>query len=158
MKLSQNNLTEIGSIINPLLGQIARNVKLGIGSFITMKFGYPPPISPKSGLGEWFLWIYYCGWYLENPDGLFIGSEDPRKILKQQLSILEGRKLENVDISPIGLETNFIFESKLVLHTFPLNFIEPCEYWMLFTPKDKVLVLGSKPTWSYEEASEPRHY
>jgi hypothetical protein len=144
------DLGSIHGIIKPLLGLEAWNVKLGIGSFITMEFGDRVTINKKISRGEWYLWIYCCGWYLENPNGLFLGSEDSRKILEQEIKVLEGRRIESVIISPIGFETNFEFNGGLVLHIFPLNFFDPHEFWMLFTPIGKVLVLGPGKEWTYK--------
>lgn len=146
-------ITKINQIIHPLLGYEAWGVKLGIGSFITMEFGTPVIKRSKKIHGEWHLWIYCCGWYLENQNRSFIGSEDPREILKSEVTVLEGQRLENIVISPIALETNFRFSNGKVLHTFPLNFIDPCEYWKLFTPTRKVLILGPAKHWSFEDSS-----
>jgi hypothetical protein len=155
--MTQKDINKINRIIKPVLGHSAWNVKLGTGSFITMEFGNPVPNVGHRTYGEWYLWIYCCGWYLENPDDNFIGSEDPREILKTKIIILEGHRLENVIISPVAFETNFVFDSSLVLHTFPLNFVEPCEYWKLFTPDGKVLVLGPARSWSFESRSGSKY-
>ena len=149
MSITINDMDAIKEIIKPLIGHKSWNVKLGVGSFLTMEFGDPISAPHLKKHGEWHLWIYCCGWYLENPKGSFIGSEDPRDILKQEITVLDGHRLEEVVISPIAFETNFVFDYGLVLHTFPLNFIDPCEYWKLFTPNGKVLVLGPAAKWSY---------
>lgn len=156
MKISKGDIDRIHKIINPLLGHTAWNVRLGIGSFITMEFGSQVINSLGKDRGEWYLWIYCCGWYLEKPEGIFIGCEDPRGIIKQEIAILEGCGLEDVVISPIAFETKFVFDHGLVLHTFPLNFIDPCEYWMLYTPDGKVLVIGPASKWSFELSSKSR--
>jgi hypothetical protein len=156
MNVMRSDIESINEIVKPLLGHMAWNVKLGVGSFITMEFGDLVLTARGRSRGEWYLWIYCCGWYLENPNGPYLGSEDPRKILKQEIKILEGHRLEAVIISSIAFETNFVFDDGLVLHTFPLNFIEPTEYWMLFTPIGKVLVLGPERKWSFESSSKSK--
>lgn len=147
------DIEKINEIIRPLLGHEAWGVKLGVGSFITLEFG--KPIINKFGKtrGEWLLWIYYCGWYIENPHKNFIGSEDSRERLKYEIAVLEGQRLENVIISPIAFETNFYFSNSIILHTFPLNFIDPYEYWMLYTPNEKVLTIGPAANWSFVQSS-----
>lgn len=90
MSPTKCDIDAINQIIKPLLGHTAWNVRLGVGSFITM-------------------------------------------------------------------ETKFIFDHSFVLHTFPLNFIDPYEHWMLFTPDGKVLVLGPALQWSFELSSEINH-
>lgn len=153
---TRGDIDTINEIVKPLLGQKAWNVKLGVGSFITMEFGGSVPVERGITHGEWYLWIYCCGWYLENPNGAFIGSEDPRDILRKEITVIEGHLLKDVVISSIAFETNFVFEHGLVLHTFPLNFIEPCEYWKLFTPNGNILVLGPALKWSFEDSSESK--
>ncbi|HSQ26857.1 MAG TPA: hypothetical protein VLM80_07010 [Anaerolineales bacterium] len=150
MNVTTAEIDTIYKIIEPLLGHKAWNVRLGVGSFITMEFGDPVTSSRGTIFGDWHLWIYCCGWFLENPNDTYVGSEDPREILRQRIIVLEGRSLENVIISPIAFETNFIFDNSLTLHTFPLNFHDPCDYWKLYTPQRRVLILGPAPKWSYE--------
>lgn len=150
LNVSANEIDTIYKIIGPLLGHKAWNVKLGVGSFITMEFGDPVTNSRGTTFGEWYLWIYCCGWYLENPNNTFLGSEDPREIIRKGIIVLEGQSLENVIISPVAFESNFIFDHSLTLHTFPLHFYDAGEYWKLYTPQRKVLILGPVPKWSYE--------
>jgi hypothetical protein len=158
MNATRDNIEAIYRIVQPLLGYKAWNVKLGVGSFITMEFGEPVVNKRGKLYGEWYLWIYCCGWYLENPNSTFVGSEDPREILKQKIGALEGCGLEKVVISPTAFETNFGFEGGILLHTFPLNFFDQCVYWKLFTPQKRVLTLGPAPKWSFELASSSGQY
>lgn len=153
LERNQKAIETIEEIIDPLLGHTAWNVKLGVGSFITMEFGNRVIGAHGKPRGEWYLWTYCCGWYLEKPDGVFIGCQDPRDIIKQEITTLEGHILEVVVISATAFETNFVFDRGYVLHTFPLNFIDPCKHWILFTPQEKVLVLGPGMNWSYESSS-----
>jgi hypothetical protein len=153
MMISNRDIDTINEIILPLLGHVAHNVKLGLDNFITLEFGNTIFSSRGKAISEWFLWIYYCGWYIEKSDGTLIGSDDPREVLKQEVTTIEGHILEAVIISPIAFETNFVFDRGLVLHTFPLNFIDPSEYWKLYTPQGKVLNLGPAPKWSFELSS-----
>ena len=149
MENSHREMNEIYQIINPLLGQRAWNVSLGVGNFVTMNFGELYSVAVNENHGGWLLWIYGYGWYIENPKDRNIGSEDPRDLLRLAVSIFEGRVLERVEISPIAFETNFILDSSLVLHIFPLTFINDPDSWMLFTPERKVLILNSTGEWSY---------
>jgi hypothetical protein len=153
---NQEAIDTIQGIINPLLGHTAWDVKLGVGSFITMEFGNRLIGAHGKSRGEWYLWVYCCGWYLEQPNGIFIGCEDPRDNIKKEITTLDGHVLEAVVISPTAFETNFVFDRGFVLHTFPLNFIDPRKHWMLFTPQGKVLVLGPGKDWSYEFSSNDK--
>jgi len=156
VRISKDDIDAIMEIVNPLLGHIAWNVRLGVESFITMEFGDPVTKARGRTRGEWFLWIYYCGWYLENPNGVFVGCEDPREILKQEITLLNEHRLEEVVISSIAFETRFIFDQGLVLHTFPLYFIDLSEHWKLYTPNGKILIIGPALNWSFESSSEAK--
>ena len=153
---ARSDIETINDIINPLLGHKAWNVKLGIGSFITIEFGNPIPTARQKTRGEWYLWIYCCGWYLENQNGILAGSEDQRDRIRQKITILEDHTIEDIVVSSPVFETNFVFDGGLVLHTFPLTSIDPYKYWMLFTPQGRVLVLGPAGQWSYELSSKSR--
>jgi len=156
MKISKGDIDRIHKIINPLLGHTAWNVWLGIGTFITMEFGNQIITSHGFTRGEWHLWIYWSGWYLEKPGGVFIGCEDPRHIIKKEIAIMEGCSLNNVVFSKKVFETKFVFDHNIVLHTFPMNFIDPEKYWLLYTPDGKVLSIGPAPKWSFELSSKIR--
>lgn len=152
--IKKEDIEQITEIFKPLLGREAWSVKLGIGSFLTMEFGNPISISANDKRGEWYLWIYCAGWYLENPNGVFIGSEDSRDILGKEVRVLEGHKLENILISTVAFETKFFFDNGIVLHTFPLSFFDDCESWKLFTPEKRVLIVYPKGEWSYALADK----
>jgi hypothetical protein len=152
--IKQEDINQITEIFKPLLGEVAWNVKLGIGSFLTMEFGNSISISSSDKRGEWYLWIYCGGWYLENPNGVFIGSEDSRDNIGKEIQVLEGHKLINILISTVAFETRFVFDDGIVLHTFPLSFFDDCESWKLFTPVKKVLLINPNGEWSYELADK----
>lgn len=152
-KISKEDIDQIRSVINPLLNQSTWNVRLGVGSFLTMEFGKSILVSDNDSRGEWYLWIYCAGWYLENPNGAFIGSEDSREIITRELHILEGRQLVDVLISAVAFETKFVFDEGIILHTFPILFYDNCELWKLFTPEKKVLKVWPTGEWSYVDAS-----
>jgi hypothetical protein len=151
--MMERDLAKISGIIQPALGLPAWDVKLGLGSFITMQFG--SAIADRKGIkrGEWYLWIYCCGWFLEEAHEQFIGSEDPRELLQQRLTVLEGRILQDIQIAYPPFLTRFIFEGGITLHTFPLSFTDDNAYWKLFTPHRKVLSVGPAGNWAYEKSS-----
>ncbi len=152
--ITKEDINQITKIFKPLLGQTAWNVKLGIGSFLTMEFGKSISISVNDKRGEWYLWIYCSGWYIENPNNIFIGSEDSRNILRKEVQALEGHKIEDILISTVAFETKFVFDDGIVLHTFPLSFRDDCDSWKLFTPEKKVLVINPNGKWSYRLANK----
>jgi len=152
-RIHEKDIDQIREIIRPLLGSSAWNVKIGIGTFITMEFGNQISISPRDKRGEWYLWIYYAGWFLENPKGISIGSEDKRDILKKEVKVLEGCRLVDILIYNSAFETKFVFDDGIILHTFPLHIVDDWESWELFTPDKKVLILYPSGKWDYKPAN-----
>jgi hypothetical protein len=152
LEITKSDIDQINNIVLPVCGMVAKNVQMGIGTFVIMEFGKEVQISDSVKRGEWLLWLYFCEWFIENPDGTRVGSEDPRHILKKYVTIFEGQKLLHIKISPIAFETSFIFENGLVIHTYPNRFIEEHESWMLFTPGGKVLVLYPNGKWTHEKS------
>lgn len=149
-------ITGINAIIAPLLGRPAWDVRLGIGSFITVEFGERVTVSPRDSRGEWLLWITYAGWLLENSTGILVSSGDDRKLIRQEIVILEGRPLQVIRVSLNPPETRFVFDEGLALSTFPDGYVPDSELWNLFTPQNKVLVLYPTGRWSYTPADQPR--
>ncbi|WP_017659615.1 hypothetical protein [Baaleninema simplex] len=171
MALNKRDLDEIQKKLAPFL---SKQEKLwqpwqGIGSFLTFNFGKklpPEPIkstrlkrirkTPLPDRGEWGLWIYMCGWRIEQGDRVLAGSNDDRSQIAFALQKLEGQIMTSVEISyPFG-ETIFIFDNEIILRTFPINYNE-CDDWMFFMPNGYVLSLGSNSSWSYHKSSEPKN-
>jgi hypothetical protein len=150
------NLKTIQEIIHPLVGHPAWNVKLGVGSFVTMEFGNRISLPQQKQRGEWHLWIYCCGWFLIEGQAPLIGSEDSRELLQEKITVLNDRVLKDVTISSDTFETNFEFDGDLTLHTFPLHFVDDDPYWMLFTPDGNVLIIGPAGKWFYQKSSQSR--
>lgn len=152
--LTSDEMAEIQSIINPVLGARAWGVALGIGSFVTINFGARLETDARSQFsqGEWHLWIQHCVWRVEKDNSVVIGSEDPRSSLKETIKIIEGLALQSVSINVHSFETTFSFDKDTNLTAFPVSYWGEDEYWWLFTPKSKVLVAGPGMNWSYENA------
>jgi hypothetical protein len=148
-------LTETQSLkahFQPILGRSAWNVALGHGSFVTMEFGEPLSASSGKVHGTWHFWVYCCAWRLETPDDVLAYSEDSRSRLEQVLPLLEGKKLEDVEINFPNGDTLLRFAGRLVLRLMPI-YSEDYEHWMFYTPEG-VLVFGSGTNWSFEPSSD----
>jgi hypothetical protein len=149
MTITETDIQQVKSYINPLIGQKAWGVSLGVGNFITLKFG----TSVKSSFdGDWMLWIYYCAWRLEQGSSVLAGSEDSRPKLEQFIKYLEGLTLDSVEIFPPSWDTIFRFSEQIVLRLFSI-YSEECEHWMLYTPDGNVLCLGPNSSWSFNSSS-----
>jgi hypothetical protein len=150
MALTITETQALKAYFQPLLGQTAWNVALGHGSFVTMEFGEPVGNGSGAVHGTWHFWVYCCAWRIETYDDVLAYSEDSRSRLVQVLPLLEGKKLEDIEINFPNGDTLLRFEGGLVLRLMPI-YSETYEHWLLYTP-DGVLVFGSGTNWSFEPA------
>jgi hypothetical protein len=155
--VTENDIAEIRTFIEPLLGQRPWDVSLGIGSFITMDFGRRLQLEGRRKLsrGEWFLWVYCCDWRLEKGYEILAASEDPRPVLREALRKITNLTLESVNVSPPAGDAVFVFEGGYTLRLFSVT-SSHYESWKLFTPGRKVLVVGPGSHWVYEDSSGTR--
>lgn len=128
-------------IFEPLLGKAPWNVKLGIGSFLTMDFGTPQPetFRGKSFVhGEWHLWIMHCGWRIENEGAILAASNDDHEQLAAAIEKLRLGSLVRAEVSRLS-DLALVFAGGLRLHTFTLHSSD-YEQWELFKPDGMVWV------------------
>ena len=157
MPVSKSDVERLMPRMAGWIGHKARNVSLGIGSYLTMDFGRAIEvlISNKHKLtrGEWHLWVQYCAWRIEARGKVVAGSDDPRDKLEHAVKYFEGLALESVNVIPPAPDVIFVFEKDVVLRLFPFNFTGNYEDWYLYTPDGYVLVLGGKKSWDYVSAN-----
>jgi hypothetical protein len=152
MNLNENY--EIQAIINPLLEKKAWDVRLGVGSFITMNFGNPNPKSNKENKisGEWYLWVYMCGWRLEKQNQFIAGCEDSRKKLEKDVKLMEGLAIKSIEILPYFGDTTIYFDQEVILRLFAI-YSQDDEIWQLFTPDGNVLSIQTCNIWSVQPSN-----
>lgn len=139
MTVGDADLEQIHATVAPLLHQRPWKVQLGHGSFLTLDFG--PPTA------RWHLWVYCCAWRLDQADAVVAASEDDRDDLRAAVACLEGRALEEVEVTGPALDTVLRFEGGLVLTLFPV-LSRDYEHWFLYLPGGDVLTVGPGATWS----------
>jgi len=151
--MSDFDLKEIQKKIEPLLGQPAWQISLGIGSFITFEFGAVIPNAkiPERPHGEWHLWIMYGAWCLQVNDEFIAGSEDPRPKIQQAVQHMLNLNLCGIELTPPMWETRFVFDKGVVLHLLPVYSSE-YEHWILYMPDGNVLRIGPGSDWSCSSA------
>jgi hypothetical protein len=150
MALTITETQSLKAYFEPILGRVAWNVALGQGSLVTMEFGEPLSTDSDTVHGTWHFWVYCCAWRLETPDDVLAYSEDSRSRLEQVLPLLEGKKLEDIEINFPNGDTLLHFAGRLVLRLMPI-YSETYEHWFFYTPEG-VLVFGSGTNWSFEPA------
>ncbi|WP_423224228.1 hypothetical protein [Candidatus Amarolinea aalborgensis] len=154
--VTQPDLDAVSELVAPLVGKEARNVRLGIGNFVTLEFGRQlAPNKFGRSYGEWYLWLCGCEWRIDRQDQIVIAGEDSRERLKTAVQELEGRKMQSVSLSSPAIDATFEFEGGLYLRLFAVDTTE-IESWKLFTPEDKVLVVGPGSKWYYARSDIPQ--
>ena len=150
-------LSLIPQLTAPLIGQAPWAVRLGWGSNLTLEFG--PKVaarSPKYEHGEWHLWVHMAGWRVEDSTGVILGCEDDQAVIQDQIKILENRPLVSFEVSSVGWDTLIGFEGGVFLRLFGTAFGEERfgEYWLLFTPENKVLAVRPGSRLAYEDSDK----
>lgn len=145
-------------LFSQFVGETARNVKLGHGSFVTIDFGKDVAIEvqTRKGLnrfarGEWHLWIMMSAWRLNLNQDPILGSGDEREIVNEKLLILEGRKFISGKIINDSFDCLLEFEGNITLHVFSFC-TSDSRQWMLFTPQKKTFIAGPGSAWAFEDS------
>jgi hypothetical protein len=82
-----------------LIGQKAWGASLGVGSFVTIKFG-KRLLEQRHYHGEWHLWLYLCEWNLYSGARLTAHSESKRKVMQLAIRNLDGAALKSLSFDP----------------------------------------------------------
>lgn len=122
MSTNETASPEIRTILSPILGKKAWGAVLGVGSFLTIEFGNPikREISSNRLQGEWNLWLYGCGWRLEQGETILVGSEGQREKIRSVVEIINGRRLLDIKITGPAFDTTFLFEDDVTIKTFQM--------------------------------------
>jgi hypothetical protein len=138
-------------VIAPLIGRPAWGLQQGEGSTLMFEFGRPRVSDGVTETrGDWRLWIYRTAWRIEDASVL-AACGDRREIISAALARLEGRPLVSLEIGKPSFDTVFGFDG-LVVRTFDVwstPHEKGNESWELFTPANRVLVVGPGRRWSY---------
>ncbi len=142
-----------------IVGKRVWDARLGVGTFVTMSFGAPQPSNGnEKPHGEWYLWVYECGWRIdENGLGL-VGSDDERNRMRETISTLNERTLLAFDVAP-SLEASLRFDHNLELRLFPTRVASTeVEQWLLWQPDGKVIVAGPGKRFVEQAGSDVPSY
>lgn len=150
MHMSEAEVAEVRSKLQGLIGQRAWRVALGVGSNLTLEFGVVSERAKPHG--EWHLWLQSCAWRLETLKQVVAGSDDPRESLQAAVKILEGLRLNGIELTVPAPDVTFEFENGTLLKLFPFNFSGDFDDWSLYTPDGSVLIFGGANSWRYVPA------
>jgi hypothetical protein len=144
-------------IVDSVVGQLCWQAQRGHGSFLTFEFG-ERVAGPGRDHGEWHLWVYFGDWTLSGPDGVLATDTDDKDIIDRAVARFGDKRLVSARVDPVSMEALFDFEGGLRLEIGPNSGEEEAnaEWWLLFTPQDRVLAVGPGPAWRYDSSNEPR--
>jgi hypothetical protein len=152
----QENIAEIHTKLQGVLGEKAWGVARGIGSFVTMEFGQPlqPEHSGKQSHGKWHLWVYGGEWRLEKGGYVIAASEDNQTKIEAKIQCIEGCIFQSFEVITPALDAVLTFEQEIVLRIFSIYSEETedrgMDSWMLFTPdRGNVITIHAGGQWSY---------
>jgi hypothetical protein len=143
-------------IASNAVGALCWRARRGHGSFLTFDLGerYSDDVGER---GEWHLWVYFGDWTLSDGAHVIATNCDDQQRIEEAVARFSGTRLVDVVVDPRSLDTLFEFEHELRLAVGPNSDDEvpDADWWLLFTPGERVLVVGPAPTWSYKSAHEP---
>ena len=149
---SETARAPFADVIAPLIGRPAWGLQQGEGSTLMFEFGRPRVSDGVTETrGDWRLWIYRTAWRIEDARSVLAACGDRREIISAALARLEGRPLVSLEIGKPSFDTVFGFDG-LVVRTFDVwstPHEKGNESWELFTPANRVLVVGPGRRWSY---------
>ena len=101
--------------------------------------------------------MYFGDWELVGPDGVLASEVDDHAVIDRAVKLFAGTQLVDVNIDASSLDTTFEFERGLRVHigSNSDDLVPDADWWLLFTPDDRVLVVGPGPSWSYKSSREP---
>jgi hypothetical protein len=152
MTLTLSETEHVKAYVQPAIGEVAWNVALGTGSFLTIELGVPSAegsVVSENRHGIYHFWVYCCAWRIETLDDVLAYSEDDRSRLEKVVGVLEGKRLEQVEIHFPSGDTVLHFSGRLILRLMPIH-ADRYEHWMFYTPEG-TLVFGPGTDWQFED-------
>lgn len=144
-------------IVERAVGSLCWRAKRGFATFLTFDFGDRVPGRVRDH-GEWHLWVYAGDWKLCGPKGSLATDQDDQAVIEEAIRPFNDKRLTRARVDPLTLKATFAFEQGLELDVGPNSDEETsdCDWWLLYTPEDRVLVVGPGSSWSYTSSKEGR--
>jgi len=125
--------------IASLVGKAPWDVRLGVGSFLTLEFGKRiVRVGERRQHGEWHLWLYMCNWRLQTSSAVLTGSSDNRDAIENSLKAVHWGSITEVTVTEPALDMSLSFDSGLQLMTFSSTSFDE-DQWILYTPDNMAL-------------------
>ncbi len=161
----------MASPLVPLIGQLAWNVRRGVGSFLTMEFGAPhlsvrEPIEARHTTneniraslrrrrvfvaGDWHLWIEHADWKLTTVSGVLDSDDDIATPKDECLHDLEGQRLLSVNVDPAINRWTLEFDLGTILQMWPASY-ESEDVWSLHPKEGAIVACQKDGTFVYEK-------
>lgn len=113
-----------------------------------------PPTRHGNVHGEWHLWASFCDWRIEQDGRVIAGSGDSEIRRQTAAQQLNGRLIQDIQLTAPVLDAAFSFEGGLALRLFCVH-SEEYESWQLFLPDNRVLIVGPGERWILQSSQEP---
>jgi len=136
--------TRIREAIAALVGKAPWDVRLGVGSFLTLEFGkHVVQAGERRQHGEWHLWLYMCNWRLESPSGVLVGSSDERETIEKALNTMHWGSVSEAIVDEPALDLRLSFASGHRLKTFSSESTGE-DQWILYTPDGMAISVNGR--------------
>lgn len=184
MSTNNLNVNKIKEILAQATGKRIRGVGLAYKSedCIFVQFETAEPITMNSNLiaEKWKLVTHWCAWRLEKYDSPLVGSIDvpscysveqgnqsgsdeivlARREVEKQLQRLHNLTLLGVTVSPISLDTTFVFDEGFALRLFSVvskndEFRKRNKlHWFFHLPNGDMLAVGPGDSWAVSNSNK----
>jgi hypothetical protein len=142
-----------------LVGKTPWDVRLGVGSFLTLEFGKRVVrVGERREHGEWHLWLYMCNWRLQTSSAVLTGSSDEHDAIENSLKTVYWGSITEVIVIEPALDVSLSFDSGHQLRTFSSTSFDE-DQWILYTPDDMALTASGDGHYRHSRVAsrqEPR--
>ncbi len=135
------------------IGKKVWNIRQQLTSMVVFELGK----KMKDGDGEYHYWVNCCNWWLKQGKGKefedIVNSESSSENIAKKITVLEGKKLLNINFNPENASTFFDFEDDLFLEMSPYGNNQLLPQWYLFKAHE-VLEVRSDGTYLIKDPDE----
>jgi len=144
-------------MLDALRGLTMRSTRmLADDDVVTLAFGLQTP--PDQPLRRWSFRVYSIAWRIQSGTRLIAGSEDEHDVLRETVSVLDGRAVQAVSLRPTTMDTTFDYGDH-ELRIFPVTSVADPRHWQQWsvrTPSGGYVDVGPGATWSRRGAPGER--
>jgi hypothetical protein len=145
-------------------GAEAWQVFLGYGSNLFIDLGRQIELRGQKKtriVGELTLWVNLAAWRLQDAARVLVACEDPRPVIADKITVLRGRRVTAVTVTPPAMEAVFDFDGVRLL-VFPVHSETGSAsegrqntQWSLWRPQGDIVSVspGSGEAWTIKPST-----